>query len=162
MTKKYLISGSIIVIIILAGYLITMGISNKKPIVNAPSEDSDLTPSSPSIPEGSSAVPSGETGEKDNLIIFSDTGFSPAILAIKAGDTVTFKNESDREVWPASALHPTHNAYPVKDGCIGSVFDSCRGLKKGEEWSFKFDAPGAWGYHDHLNASFRGQIKVEE
>lgn len=95
------------------------------------------------------------------IIINSDSGYSPSTITVKKGETVTWKNESAQETWPASAMHPTHAVYPIKGGCIGSTFDACKGFKKGESWSFTFDAVGTWKYHDHLNPSHFGTIIVK-
>lgn len=103
-----------------------------------------------------------EGAEKESpVVLYTDSGYSPSSLTVKKGDTVTFKNESAREIWPASAKHPTHEVYPATGGCIGSAFDACRGLKNGEEWSFTFNISGTWNYHDHLNPQHFGSIIVE-
>ena len=82
-------------------------------------------------------------------------------MTIKTGTTVTFTNEDSNQHWPASAMHPTHTAYPESGGCIGSKFDACKGLAQGESFSFTFNEIGSWGYHDHLRASMTGKIVVE-
>ena len=64
-------------------------------------------------------------------------------------------------MWPASAFHPTHKAYPTTGGCLGSTFDACKGVLPGESWSFKFDIAGSWKYHDHLKPIVFGTIVVE-
>lgn len=79
--------------------------------------------------------------------------FAPSELKIKKGDTVTWTNRDSSQTWPASAIHPTHQAYPG--------FDALRGLNTGESYSFKFDKVGNWKYHDHLNPSVTGVIEVE-
>ncbi len=96
------------------------------------------------------------------LINYTEAGYSPTSLIIQKGTTVKFVNQSSRAVWPASAKHPTHTIYPTTGGCLGSTFDACRGLTTGESWTFTFDIPGEWKYHDHLSPSFFGSIKVEE
>jgi plastocyanin len=98
---------------------------------------------------------------KENIVTSTSAGYSPLTLTIKKGDTVTFKNESSKPVWTASAVHPTHKVYPTTGGCLGSTFDACVGIKSGESWSFKFDIAGTWKYHDHLNAKNFGAIVVE-
>lgn len=102
-----------------------------------------------------------EGAPESAVIRYTDSGYEPSSLAVKRGAAVIFKNESSREMWPASAMHPTHKVYPTTGGCIGSTFDACRGSKQGEEWIFMFDAVGAWGYHDHLNPRSFGSITVE-
>ncbi len=102
-----------------------------------------------------------QTGAQTKEIVFTDLGFSPPVLTIKAGTTVVFKNNSSKDFWPASAKHPTHNEYPIKGGCVGSIFDACKAIAPGGQWEFKFDVLGGWNYHDHLNPTFFGKVVVE-
>ncbi|MDO8751987.1 MAG: hypothetical protein Q7J22_00315 [Candidatus Wolfebacteria bacterium] len=116
--------------------------------------------SATSTPE--EAVPLGA-----GMIVYTDGGFSPSPLTVKAGETVTFKNESGREVWPASAMHPTHTGYPGSDiekcdsAAPGEMFDACGPVMAGESWGFQFNEVGEWAYHDHLNTSYFGKVVVE-
>jgi len=102
-----------------------------------------------------------------NVVTIASSGFSPSSLTVQKGETITFKNESSQPAWPASAIHPTHTVYPgssiAKCGTTGEagIFDACKGLLKGEAWSFQFDIPGTWKYHDHLNPSRNGTIVVQ-
>ena len=96
------------------------------------------------------------------VVEYTDAGFSPADIQIKKGETVTFLNKSSKEVWPASAVHPTHGVYPEAGGCIGSKFDACKGLVQGESWPFAFNVVGQWQYHNHLNPSDKGSVTVVE
>lgn len=104
----------------------------------------------------------------DLVVTYTNSGYSPNELRIQQGDTVTFRNESSREMWTASAIHPTHTVYPGSN--IGlcntaqelGVFDACGGIASGGEWSFTFTETGSWGYHNHLIASHTGRIVVEE
>ena len=104
---------------------------------------------------------SNQTGGQTKEIVFTDSGFSPSVLTIKAGTTVVFKNSGSKDFWPASAKHPTHNEYPIKGGCVGSIFDACKAIAPGGQWEFKFDVLGGWNYHDHLNPTFFGKVVVE-
>jgi len=89
----------------------------------------------------------------DNIrIIYTDLGFSPEVVAITKGSTVTFVNNSSRDFWPASNLHPTHEIYPE--------FDSLEGIPSNGEWSFRFNKEGRFEYHDHLASNFDGVIIV--
>ena len=98
---------------------------------------------------------------KESVITYTDAGYSPSALEIKAGETVTFKNESQQSMWPASAMHPAHKEYPTTGGCLGSAFDACMGVQPGDDWSFKFDIAGNWKYHDHLSPKNFGAITVK-
>lgn len=102
------------------------------------------------------------------VIRYTNDGYEPSSLTIKKGMTVTFKNGSPRDTWPASAQHPTHRAYPGSDiGKCGTsqergIFDACRAIPPGSEWSFRFDHAGKWFYHNHLMPNKFGSITVEE
>lgn len=96
-----------------------------------------------------------------NVITYTDAGFTPSPLRVKKGTTVTFVNNSTGKMWPASAKHPTHTEYPTTGGCIGSTFDACGGMMPGESWTFTFDIPGSWNYHNHLSPQDFGTIIVE-
>ncbi|OGH72112.1 MAG: hypothetical protein A2921_00520 [Candidatus Magasanikbacteria bacterium RIFCSPLOWO2_01_FULL_43_20b] len=143
--NKIIITIVIIIIVIFGGYFIFRGADQPTP--SAP----------PIINQPEAAVPVVE----EKIITYTDSGFSPATLTIKKGETVVFKNQSAQSMWPASAFHPTHTAYPTTGGCLGSTLDACKGVQLGESWSFQFDFVGNWKYHDHLNPSNFGTIVVE-
>jgi len=107
-------------------------------------------------------APAGQT----HVITYTDSGFSPKTITISLGDTVTFKNQSSDDFWPASANHPSHTVYPgsgiQKCGTSAStIFDACAHVKPGASWLFTFTNKGSWGYHDHLNAARWGTIVVQ-
>lgn len=108
--------------------------------------------------------PTGQTPateEEEYAVTYTDAGYSPTTLTVKKGETVTFKNQSSRSMWTASAVHPTHREYPTTGGCLGSTFDACQGVQPGDSWSFRFDIPGTWKYHNHLSPGDTGVIVVE-
>ncbi|OGZ00106.1 MAG: hypothetical protein A2945_00215 [Candidatus Liptonbacteria bacterium RIFCSPLOWO2_01_FULL_52_25] len=94
-------------------------------------------------------------------VTYDDRGFSPSSITVEQGTTVIFKNMSSEAFWPASASHPAHDGYPKEGGCSGSTFDACEGVPAGKSWSFRFDIPGTWGYHNHLNPRHWGTVVVE-
>lgn len=104
---------------------------------------------------------------KGNVVEITSSGFSPQSLTISQGLAVTFINKGSALSWPASAVHPTHKVYPRSDinKCATleekNIFDACKGLKRGESYSFTFNEKGSWRYHDHLNPSSTGVIVVE-
>lgn len=81
-----------------------------------------------------------------------ENGFQPNIFAIKKCTTVIFENEGRIPHWPASDLHPTHGIYPE--------FDPKMEIQSNKSWSFVFEKPGTWRYHDHLNPFMHGVITV--
>ena len=115
--------------------------------------------------DGSALSNNGSAGE--NAVVYTDDGYSPAVLKIKKGTTVFFKNESSEPMWTASDIHPTHKAYPGSDikKCgteeESKIFDACDGIMPSEAWSFTFNEIGQWRYHNHLNAGHAGTIIVE-
>jgi len=94
-------------------------------------------------------------------------GFEPGTLTVRRGDTVIFRNNTSSPVWPASAVHPVHMAYPGSgiEKCgtteAGNIFDACGGLEQSDTFSFQFGENGTWRYHNHLNPSMTGTIVVE-
>ena len=102
----------------------------------------------------------GLKGE-ESFVFYDGANFSPATVNIKKGGIVVFENNGSADMWPASAMHPTHADYPVTGGCLGSIFDACQGIAPDDSWSFAFDVVGSWKYHDHLNPKAFGTIVVE-
>ena len=104
---------------------------------------------------------------KTVTITYTDEGYAPADVSISLGDTVTFVNESSRDMWPASNIHPTHTVYPGSSiqKCNSeernTIFDACEGLPAGELYAFTFSEAGAWKYHDHLRPREGGTISVQ-
>jgi plastocyanin len=83
-------------------------------------------------------------------VTYTEEGFDPPELRVKAGTTVVFANRVS-EAYIASDPHPTHTDLPE--------FQS--GLLKFSGYSFIFTEKGTWGYHNHLKPSHRGTIIVE-
>jgi len=96
------------------------------------------------------------------VISITDDGFVSEEIKVEKGTTIVFRNDGQKQHWPASNFHPTHTLYPEEGGCIGSKFDACRGLKTGEEYSFKFDVLGTWSVHDHIFPGLTMKIVVVE
>jgi len=88
----------------------------------------------------------------ERIIIRTEEGFSPERLVVRQGDRVTFRNNSAHPSWPASDLHPSHGIYPA--------FDPHEPLAPGAEWTFVFEMPGRWAFHDHLAANKVGEVIV--
>ncbi len=87
------------------------------------------------------------------IIVFTGEEFFPRRLEISAGQQVRFMNVSERAIWPASNIHPTHQILPE--------FDARAPVEPGVMWAFRFDRPGFWRYHNHLNPAEAGLIVVE-
>jgi plastocyanin len=94
---------------------------------------------------------SGDQGTEQR-VARTRAGWEPRTLTVERGEVVVFANESDEDVWPASDVHPTHQLYPG--------FDAKRGVSPGRSWSFTFERPGRWTYHDHLSPETKATIVV--
>jgi len=117
---------------------------------------------------GSGVVLAHESETPDVAVIhITEAGFEPKSARIQVGQTILFENTDSERHWPASNIHPTHRGYPGSDieKCNTdekeTIFDACRGLKKGETHAFTFTIPGTWKYHDHEFPQFGGEIVVE-
>lgn len=156
MSKKYLIGASVLLILVAAFMFLNRGSGtppNLPPVMPSLNSDPAVVTTQPA-----GAVPAPA---QNFVISYDSNGFSPKNITIPKNSTVTFKNLSFSNFWPASGVHPTHAAYPATGGCIGSTFDACESIPPDGSWSFKFEIPGAWSYHDHLNAALFGKITAQ-
>jgi len=87
-------------------------------------------------------------------VVYTNEGYSPKEITVKKGETIKFINMSDRRVWTASDEHPAHTIYPE--------FDQKTAAGRGNEYSFKFDKVGTWGFHNHSYAKHLGTVTVTE
>ena len=164
-TKKTLLTVVVLAVVLVSWILL----SNKEDVaVNTSTPTVSPTPTplvSPSLSPLTTVSPSPIISKK--VVTYTDSGYSPNTITIKKGETVTWKNDSKLLMWTASAVHPTHKAYPGTNiaNCGTPAgfnqFDACGGVASGQSWSFKFDNVGTWGYHNHLKASDWGKIIVE-
>lgn len=150
-----------IVAIVLVGIIIFMF---SKDTVEAPVVSPYPTPP---IEETPTPSPTPTPAVSKVTVTYSDSGYSPAIVVFKKGGTIVFKNQSSIMMWSASALHPTHKAYPGSDiakcgtsSQIG-IFDACKDYGSGESWEFRFNEQGTWKYHNHLQSNHTGTIIVQ-
>lgn len=97
--------------------------------------------------------------------MYTDNGYIPATLKIQKGETITFENQSSKAMWTASDIHTTHRLYAetsLSEHCgsnkEASAFDACGGVQPGDSWSFTFDQPGNWKYHNHLFPRHIGKL----
>lgn len=161
------IIGILVVIILILGGIFFLG--DKEVAEDAPEgETGDMVSDENELGAGVEADVdiSGDMIE-DIIVTYTDDGYSPAEITIQLGQTVRFINQSSGDMWPASAVHPTHEVYDgttLREHCVdgaSDTFDACRGIAVGESYAFTFDKQGTWRYHDHLDASEFGSITVQ-
>jgi|SRR3989344_957257 len=155
-------------IIVIGGYFLLKG-----PEATAPTDGINIPEEEATEPVSSEMPVIGEEGVEEMVVVnekiitYSSAGFSLGELRVKAGETVTWKNESTQNMWVASAMHPTHMLYSetsLSEHCPDSTataFDACAGTPPGESWSFTFTKVGTWAYHDHLHPTLFGKVVVE-
>lgn len=97
---------------------------------------------------------------------YTTAGFTPKSVTIKAGEKVTFVNDTSGPMWVAADEHPTHTEYDGSDRathCSGTYsgatpFDQCQ---PGSSYSFVFTKAGSFEYHNHSAAQFSGMVVVQ-
>lgn len=128
----------------------------------------DGAPSPAQMPADETPIPvEGQPGFETGgaVVRYTEDGFSPSTITVPLGTTVTFANESSREMWVATDQHPSHTGYAgtsrsehCPTGGEGA-FDQCA---RGDSFAFTFDKAGIWAYHDHVNAQYKGTVVVTE
>lgn len=148
---------AILIIVILAAlgwfFYVSNQTKTEEPAATTQAETQEATPSSEAKPQEESE----ETSQtSSNTITYNDSGFSPASLTVKSGETITWVNNSGSTVQVGSDDHPTHtiNRELTNDQFIIE-------LAPGESSSVQLSKKGEWGYHDHLKPGMTGTIIVE-
>lgn len=93
-------------------------------------------------------------------VTYTDTGYLPSTITVATGTMVIFTNNSTKEMWSASAVHPTHEVYPETGTCFAGVFTNCN-VAPGGTFSMKFNIIGTWRYHNHRTPQDTGTIIVQ-
>jgi len=101
---------------------------------------------------GQGTIGISESTTRVYTIELREDGFHPQELTITEGDTVTFRTIRGVSFWPASNLHPTHDVF--------AEFDPEEPIGQNHSWSFTFNNPGVWKYHDHLSPRTMGTINT--
>lgn len=97
-------------------------------------------------PELGAAIP-------EAVIEYRDGKFDPPTLRVIAGTKVTFVNKGQKQVWPASGVHPTHEICPG--------FDALKALGKGESYAFVFEEAKDCPFHNHVAPGEKGKVEVK-
>ena len=133
-----------------------------------------LAPETPIVQEQTNNVVATPPVEENNdtairipneVVMYTDKGFSPSTITIKQGTKVTFVNNTTNKMWVASDEHPTHTEYDGKtktEHCpdtLGTAFDQCA---SGSTYTFTFNKVGSFDYHNHSVASDGGKVIVTQ
>lgn len=137
----------IVVALVLAGAGVAafLFMSNKSAAPQASDETETTTTTEPSS--------NNATTEADTVTItYTNNGFSPASLTVKAGTTVKIVNDSSNPLQFSSDNHPTHTK---------NTELNLSTTEPGGSTTFTPSKTGTWGFHNHLNASDMGTLTVE-
>ena len=141
----------VVVVLIALGFLIFgRGSENKS---NDSTNTQTSQPAPNSADSNASATPAaGTTQSTANTITYDGSGFSPAKITVKSGDSVTIKNTSSSDVQFKSDPHPVHT--DNQDLNVGDV-------PGGQSQTFTVTKKGTFGFHNHLDPSQTGTIVVQ-
>ncbi len=107
-------------------------------------------PSSTPTQSRSNGAATGQTSAA--TITYSSQGFSPSLLTVPSGSTVTVKNTSSEQLQLDSNPHPVHT--DDTDLNVGAV-------APGQSKTFVVTKKGTFGYHNHLAPGDQGRITIE-
>jgi len=150
---KYSIIVVVLILVIGGGYFLMKGQNSNQQAQNTQTQGGQTAQStqqaapSQSVTSQITAAPAS-----GNAVMYTEDGFEPHTITIKAGQKVTWTNKDSDDLWVASNPHPTHTDYPG--------FDELKGMSTGGTYSFTFTKVGKWGYHNHLNPSQMGVVVV--
>jgi plastocyanin len=119
------------------------------------SSASSTSPSDTSTPQNENGQQNTteENAPTDVVITYTDDGFTPASVTVKAGTPITVKNESTKVLEFASDDHPDHT-----DNSELNIGDVPQGSSK----TLIINTTGTWGYHNHEHDDDSGRIVVEQ
>ncbi len=166
MSKNYSLISIIIIIFILGGFYFGYRKTlTDEPMANSSKTETDAhavivpdngKPSTKTTSAPKSVVVKTKTAETPEIsgtvITFTNEGFSPKQIEIKAGQSVRFINNSSLGMWVASNPHPTHEIY--------SELNEGKTVGRGGYYDFTFNKVGSWGYHNHVAPSKGGVVIV--
>lgn len=139
-----MVIGIITIIILAAGYLFMKNQSG-----NTYQSQTNPAPTTQAIAENNS---NNTTVNAQETVTYTDNGFEPKSITVKAGTAVSWINKSTNPLWVASSPHPQHTDLPG--------FDALKAYQSGESYSYTFTKVGSWKYHNHLAPNNFGVVLV--
>ena len=144
----------VLVLIVAIGGWIALNRDDSSKVVEDNSNTQDVpVKTEESAPETNTDAEQSPESVQSFEISYTSSGFSPSSLTVSVGDTVTFTNNSNGQMWVASNPHPIHTDL--------SGFDSRKGVSNGETYEFTFNTAGSHSYHNHLGTNNGGTIIVK-
>jgi amicyanin len=97
---------------------------------------------------GHLAAPDTTSASATNQVTITDFSFQPAVIKIKAGDTVTWTNQDPAE-------------HTVTADISSPQTPDSPSLAKGQTYSFSFKKRGSYNYSCTFHPHMRGKVIVE-
>ena len=129
---------AVIVVVIIIGALYFLQQPSSAPS-NNPAPQNQTQNNQPAVPANNTT----NTAPQNLNVTIQNFSFSPAILSVKAGDTVTWTNQD-----------------PMQHTVTGNGFQS-KPLSNGQTYSFTFNTAGTFDYHCSIHPSMTGRITVQ-
>lgn len=136
--------------------VLLLGVGAGTALILIGAETQPLTPQATN--SSSSLVETAEPKAETVNITYDASGFQPRQTTIAKGSTVNFTNKTSLPMWVASAPHPKHTDYPELDA---GVIEGGHITPGNPSFSFKFNKPGTWGYHNHSAPEHQAIIIVK-
>lgn len=142
MSRKHLIFLTTVVVIVAAGFTV-YALESRRPNSESPPQQTSVEVTKPAA----GAV----------TVTYDSNGFSPKEIVVAKGTTVSFDNKTEIPMWVASDPHPDHFDYPEFDVIrLNGQYPEPR-----NDFSFTFDKPGTWTYHNHTMPGDIGKVTVQ-
>lgn len=133
--------GALAIVVLISGYAYL-----QKPITL-------VQPALIKMPEGVPAVVEAPA-HKMYMVTYTDAGYTPKEITIKAGDMVVFDNQSKSEMMTAFGEHASHDEYPDKKAHLS--------VETGLQTTITFPNVGTFPYHNHHAEENEGSVVVQQ
>jgi plastocyanin len=149
---------STLVTLIIAIFLIIIGVSlwltrGNKPAATTPTPSASSSPTASASPTTNAAASNSPAASPSSLVMdYGTSGFAPAVITVKSGGSITFKNSSNTDIQVDSNPHPVHTDNPELN--IGVI-------SPGGSKSATLTRTGTWTIHNHLDPSRQATVVVQ-
>jgi len=145
--QQKLIGAAVAAVIIIIGAVVLLGGSKTN---NSSMNGMQMSQKQSSATNSNSSTSNADasTAVAATMVDIKDYAFSPAVIKVKVGDTVTWTNQD-------TVHHNVVADTPSSDAPNGPL------IGKGETYSFKFTKAGTYTYHCQPHTYMHGTVVVE-
>jgi len=148
--KTTLLTVVIAAVLLLVVVAIAMNAPNRQTTDETSTDSTETT--LPSNTPSDGVAPDAADRQTTATITYTDNGFEPTSLTVKAGNAIRIENKSSMPLSFNSDDHPAHTDQGELN--VGDV-------PRGGTREFTVTEKGTWGFHNHENASHTGTLIVE-